>query len=274
MVGAELGGPGRRVRRRDRSVRWLLASTFFVGAVLGAGAQELLAATVGNGSPSGGGEASTAASAVDRPGRVVLLGDSLTIQAGVHGPHAAEPRYLQTAAGVGWTATDARTGLDDAAETAPIDTLVIALGTNDSSLSDGADGWSEADLSAFRRLLSTPSPEACVVLVLPGHGPQIDPAYGAEMDEARSALDFLAHERRQQAGTGPTVVVDWQAALDAQPGVMADDGIHLSGDAGSEPGSASAQSAATRLDLYWDGVAQCQADGDPADGAGFADHLD
>jgi hypothetical protein len=255
-------------------VRWLLASTFFVGAVLGAGAQELLAATVGNGSPAGSnGEGSSPASAADRPGRVVLLGDSLTIQAGLHGPHTAEPRYLQTVAGMGWSAADAQPGLDDAAETAPIDTLVIALGTNDSSQRDGADGWSEADLDAFRRLLSTPPPEACVVLVLPGHGPHVDPAYGAELEEARSALDFLAHERRQQPGTGPTVVVDWQAALDAQPGVMADDGIHLSGDADSEPGAASAQSAATRLDLYWDGVADCQTDSETAERAGFASNL-
>lgn len=273
---------------------WLVAAAFVIGAVLGAGAQKLLAATAGDG--SSGPEASTdrrpdgrdtqadlptttstttAAPAppappadppppVDQvavsPGRVFVAGDSVTLQAMlINGPGEGAPADLQTVANLGWTVEQVQPELDTAMAADPPGTLVVALGLNDSSLTLGGDGWSDADLLRFQGMIATPDPRACVVLVLPGHGPEIEPQYAAELAEARLALVELATERRSTPGSGPTVVVDWQAEVDARPWLLSSDGIHLASDPAT--GEVTAEAAAARTDLYWQGVGQCRDGG-------------
>lgn len=186
---------------------------------------------------------------------VFVAGDSLTFQALAHGPGASAPADLEVHANLGWTAANVQGQLEASVADVPVGTLVVALGTNDSALV-GGDGWTSDDTTRFRELILTPEASTCVVLVLPGHGPSIDPAYAAEMDEAREALQALAWERGSAPGEGPTVVVDWQTVIDRQPAVLAGDGIHLAGDL---TGVASPASAATRTSLYWQGVSQCDA---------------
>jgi hypothetical protein len=232
--------------------------------VIGAGAQELLAAT--NGLLIGKAPAvderpprrtsPTRPAAAQAAGRVFVAGDSLTLQTAISGALTAVPPDLEVAAGMGWTTAEAQPPLDAALAEGPVDTLVVALGTNDSSLVEGAEGWTTGDLERFRQMIYTPDIGACVVLVLPGLGPGPDARYAAEMAEARAALRQLAEERHLVPDAGPTVVVDWQTEVDRHPEVMASDGVHLAGD---ESGAAYAGSAAARLDLYWTGVQKCQA---------------
>jgi hypothetical protein len=188
--------------------------------------------------------------------RVFVAGDSLTVQGLAHGPGPQAPADLEVQAGLGWTAANVQAELEAAVATAPVATLVVALGTNDSSLV-GADGWTSDDVARFRRLIATPGDGACVVLVLPGHGPSVDPAYAAEVDEARAAMEALAWDRGDTPGVGPTIVVDWQAVIDGQPTLLSPDGIHLSDDPAT--GTISATSSSARANLYWQGVSQCQS---------------
>lgn len=126
-------------------------------------------------------------------------------------------------------------------------------------MAPGADGWSDADGLRFRGMIASPGPDACVVLVPPGHGPEIEPQYAAELAEARMAMTQMAMERRRTPGAGPTVVVDWQAEVDARPWLLSADGIHLASDPATD--AATLESASARTDLYWDGVAQCHGTG-------------
>jgi hypothetical protein len=166
------------------------------------------------------------------------------------------PAELDWSAWLGWTVADVQPQVERAAAANRLDTLVVALGTNDSSLaSGGGDGWTSADLERFRRLVFTPPAEACVVIVLPGHGVAMDPSHAAELDQARADLAGLASLRAGMPGYGTTVVVDWQATLDARPDLVGDDGIHLVTDPITALSTADA--AAARTGLYWHGVDAC-----------------
>lgn len=114
--------------------------------------------------------------------------------------------------------------------------LVVAVGTNNARL-----GWGPADEADFVELLSTPLPSACVVVVLGGYGPTLEPATGAAIDAAKVRMRHLA-----QARPG-TVVVDWGPVAEAHPEYLAPDGIHL----------ASAAAVDAVADVAWDGVARC-----------------
>lgn len=233
---------------------------------------------------------STTAAAATDPGRVFVVGDSLTFTAfwgqdeGVDADHD-----FDVAAWMGWTAADVQPELDAAVAEGPMDTLVVALGANDSGVQTGDGGWTEADVERFRQLISTPGPGACVVIVLPGYGAGVGPAHAAEMDEARLDLIDLAQQRAEAqapgagagaasmpgstpdpdpdpgAGAGAastppaagaTVVVDWQAVIDARPELVAADGIHLAPD-GTTINQVTPAAAAARIDLYWQGVDDC-----------------
>jgi GDSL-like Lipase/Acylhydrolase family len=186
---------------------------------------------------------------------VFLGGDSLTFTAiWDQGTGEGAPADLTWAAWLGWTAADVQPQLERAVALGQADTVVLALGVNDSSPT-GGDGWTTTDVDRFQRLLDAPQPAACVVIVLPGYGDGVGPEHAAELDEARDDLQDLANQRRQQAGYGPTVLVDWQATLDAQPDLVADDGIHLASD--PVTGDVSAEAAAARTGLYWQGVSAC-----------------
>ena len=205
--------------------------------------------------------ASTAPAAGDGDGgarRVFVAGDSLTatsLDPGRPGPGA--PADLVVASGLGWTAADVQPHLDAALAEAPIDTLVVALGTNDSAPPPDHDGWTDADVEAFRRLVGSVPDTTCVVIVLPGIGAGADPASDEPMRRARLALWALADERRQGDWYGPTVVLDWQERIDARPDLLGGDGIHLA----PIPGVSWARPdvAAVRKALYWEGVAACAA---------------
>jgi len=186
---------------------------------------------------------------------VFVGGDSLTFTAmWNHGPGEGAPADLTWAAWLGWTTADLQPQLDWAVALGRADTVVLALGTNDSSLS-GADGWTATDVTRFQRLIDAPGATACVVIVLPGYGDGVDPLHVIELDEARADLEELANQRGRKAGYGPTVVVDWQAQLDARPDLLADDGIHLAPD--PVTGDVLAEAAAARTELYWQGVRAC-----------------
>jgi hypothetical protein len=194
------------------------------------------------------------------PGTVTVVGDSLTQTAAyLYGPGEGAPPEVEMLAWQGWTAADAQPDLEAAVAAGRADTVVLALGTNDSSVAAGRDGWSAADVERFRQLLATPAPSACVVVVLPGYGAGIDPSHAAEMEKARTDLVGLADERRHLRASDPnvgaTVVVDWQAELTAHPQLLNPDGIHLAQDPANS--LISADAAAARTGLYWRGVASC-----------------
>jgi hypothetical protein len=249
-----------RRRGRPRLLRFVVVGVVVVAALVAGSARAPLAARLGAGGPSpalGSSPAAASVTTTARPGRVFVAGDSLTFTATWdHGPGHGAPADLEWAAWLGWTAADAQSPLDAAvAAQGPVDTLVVALGTNDSSVADGGDGWTDADLDRFRQLIATAGSGACVVVVLPGHGAGLDPRHAAEMDQARADLAGLADQRRHTAGNGPTVVVDWQATVDAHPELIAADGIHLTPDAGT--GEVSADAATARTTVYWRGVDAC-----------------
>jgi hypothetical protein len=204
--------------------------------------------------PSGPTSAGVTAAPDRWPGHTFVAGDSLTatsLSSMDPGPDA--PDDLVVSAGIGWTARHVQPHLDLAQIDRPVDTLVVALATNDSAPFDG--GWTADDEAAFRRLVGSVGDAACVVVVLPGHAPTADLARVAEMAEARLALWSLVDERRQGDWYGPTVVVDWQERVDARPDLMSPDGIHLT----PRPGVAfaTAEAAAWRTSLYWEGTARC-----------------
>ena len=209
--------------------------------------------------PTGEGDAVTATGPTTGgrgAGRVFVAGDSLTatsLDPGRPGP--GSPADLVVASGLGWTASDVQPHLDAALAEGPIDALVVALGTNDSAPPPDYDGWTDADVEAFRRLVGTVPDTACVVMVLPGYGAGADPARDEPMRRARLALWALADERSQGDWYGPTVVLDWQERIDSRPDLLGGDGIHLA----PLPGVAWARPdvAAVRTALYWEGVAAC-----------------
>ncbi len=127
--------------------------------------------------------------------------------------------------------------------------LVIALGTNNAKMDDG--GWTIDDEAEFDTLLHTPADDACVVVVLPGYGPQADADRKREGDKARAAMAALAATRDD------TVVVDWGAVALAHPELLQADGIHLASD-GALPGRQANEAAANAFAaVLWDGVARC-----------------
>jgi hypothetical protein len=179
--------------------------------------------------------------------QVDLVGDSVTEQAfgylgGEVGTDA--PSHLDRWSGTGWTVADVEAHTEARADEHALDALIVALGPNDASPTNG--GWDASDVDRWRRLLATPDPNACVVVVLPGWGAPLDGTpWARAMEQMRADVRALAADR---AGTGaPTVAVDWLPIVRRHPGYLAGDGIHLGSDA----------AAAARQQLYWDGLDQC-----------------
>lgn len=131
--------------------------------------------------------------------------------------------------------------------------LVIALGINNSLVASGG-GWDGSDQEAFRTLLHTPSPQACVVVVLPQAGPS-----AAEVDRLNIWVGRQA--MRELAGQRPrTVIVDWADVVDAHPEYLDADGIHLA-TGRAEPGQlADPDATDAYAAMLWRGVAQCPAE--------------
>lgn len=198
------------------------------------------------------------------PGTVELVGDSITFQSfWYHGflPTAPDDAHRDIYAWLGWQVRDVQAHVTEKAAQRWPETLIVALGTNDSSVLTewGQDGWTPADLQRFRTLINTVHPSTKVVLVLPGYGAGVNPNHATQMDLAKQDLTALATERPH------TIVVSWQALIDADPTIMDTDGIHLAWETYNNPDGTPAlnpdgtparrvtkHAADTRQQLYWD----------------------
>lgn len=186
-----------------------------------------------------------------QPGSVDVVGDSITVQALVAGTQAG-PDDVVTHAGLGWTAADVAPWVDAQVDGGRPETLVIALGSNDAALRNG--GWTWADVATWVDLVNAPHEDACVAVLLPAVGDGADPAYAAQIDEARHGIvTVLQHHR---TGDGPTVVEDWADWTTTTPGVLADDGLHLA--PGDGPHGIDPAAADTRLAATWSAAAACE----------------
>ena len=188
------------------------------------------------------------------PGTVEVVGDSITFQAvWYHGflPTAPASAGLDVHAWLGWKVQDVQSHVTEKAAQRWPETLIIALGTNDSAVVAGGDGWTQADLQHFRTLINTVHPATKIALVLPGYGLGINPAHAAQQDLAKQALTALATERPH------TIVVSWQDKITADPSIMDPDGIHLKWEDYTKPDGTpdrrvTAHAAGVRQQLYWD----------------------
>jgi hypothetical protein len=175
-----------------------------------------------------------------RPGSMDVAGDSLTIQAFYNGGFGAQaPADLVVIANNGWTVADAQPHVTEAVKHGRPEVLIVALATNDSNPLTG--GWTDDDVTRFRRLINTPHPDACVVVVTPGYGPALGDAYKNEIHEARLALRALIAERAR------TVEADWYVVTRDHPEYISPDGLHLQG----------APAWQARSTLYWQAAANC-----------------
>jgi sugar phosphate isomerase/epimerase len=196
---------------------------------------------------AGAGTGVRTGAALAATGHVDLVGDSVTEQAfGYLGGEVGTgaPRHLDRWSGTGWTVADVAAHTEARAEDGGLDALVVALGPNDASPTNG--GWDATDVARWRRLLATPAASACVVVVLPGWGQQLDGTPWAKaMERMRADVRGLAAAR--EAAGSPTVTVDWLPIVRRHPDYLAGDGIHLGSDA----------AAAARQQLYWQGLDHC-----------------
>lgn len=179
---------------------------------------------------------------------VVLLGDSITNQmfwAIGAGPGA--PADVETFAGLGWHAATPAVPRALAAEAAAddLDLLVLALGTNDS-----ADGWTSADVAAWRRLVDLVPADVCIRVVLPHHtAPGLTPERTAHLLATRAGITAVMGDR-------PVTYADWQATIDrVGTGILAPDGVHLRDDPAT--GRPAVDAARARAGTYWPGLDRC-----------------
>ena len=196
-------------------------------------------------------------------GSVHVLGDSLTIQTFFgHGYGEGAPADLVVTAGLGWKAQDVQPDATSQAANRRPEVQLVTIGTNDSNVVLGGDGWNAADLARFKTLLNTPDQRACKVLVLPGYGPGVSPAYAVELNEAHADLATLADARDD------VIAVDWQQVINDNPGIIDTDGIHLASPQTSEAQDAALEfnnkvatvtpvAAQLRAQLYWQGMNTC-----------------
>jgi hypothetical protein len=209
------------------------------------------------------------------PGKVIVVGDSVTQQAfdpnadGVNTYTASAPGVVNVGfkqfSHMGWDVADVQATMEQHAVVRWPQKFVVAMGLNDAGTLF-SDGWTVDDLNRFRTLINTVHPNACVAIVLPGHGatgatPWFS-AWAAQIDEARVDLAGLVNERPH------TMVFDWQDVINDHPEYVDEDGIHLltpyttpNEDLALAAQDQLAQvdpvAAAARQDFYWDAAAQC-----------------
>ena len=199
------------------------------------------------------------------PGTVEIVGDSITFQAvWAQGtlPTAPVPALPDIHAWLGWQVKDVQAHVTEKATQRWPETLIVALGSNDSAnltAWNGDNGWTPADLQRFRTLINSVHPDTKVALVLPGYGTTRDAYHASQMELAKQDLTALATERPH------TVVVSWQAKIDADPSILDVDGLHLAWEDKTNPDGSpvlnadgthvrqvTAHAANTRQQLYWD----------------------
>jgi hypothetical protein len=177
--------------------------------------------------------------------RVAVAGDSLVIQASVHGGdlHGAD---IDRKVGLGWTAAKAqpRVRNDVAGTLTAPDVLVMAFGQN-----YGPD-YGAPQRDELYSMVFTPHETTCVVLVLPHPGRPWNTTHHKNVVAVRQTLQELAAARRN------TVVVDWSPEVQAHPEHLAADGIHLDVTADAD-GDGRGDAAVAYARLIWSGVERC-----------------
>ncbi len=193
------------------------------------------------------------------PGRVLVAGDSITMQAIYWGGDRGWD-HTDTVM-MGWQAEDAQPGVTQAV-TDPArspETLVIAFGENDQ-----IGGFDTTDQWQAIQLALSPAPGACTVLVKP---------YYTGTDQAR--LTGIADVRAwddQMALIYPDRIetVDWAPIATEHPGYIDEDGIHLKTtqtDPAEDMANAANQilapvlpaAAQAYLDMFANGITACEA---------------
>lgn len=179
------------------------------------------------------------------PGTVDVAGDSVSAQA--FGYTTARPGVTARAntemVRYGWGCHDVEARLRQHIAARRPEILIWALGPNDANPATG--GYELSDLACWAGAFEDTHPETCIVVVLPGYGAGIAPAWAREIDEARGYVP------QTLAGRANTVTVDWQPIVDQHPEYMQADGIH----------KGNAAAAAARLALYDLGARQCEDGG-------------
>lgn len=204
------------------------------------------------------------------PGTVSVLGDSVSQQAfqpngdgvNVYTANAPAPDKRDIFVYMGWAVPNVQPHATDMAKIRWPEKLIAAVGLNDATTLWGSDGWTVDDVSRFRTLINTPHVNSCVAIVLPGYGVGANPAWAAQIDEARVDLAALATERPH------TITVDWQPVINQHPEYIDEDGIHLltpyttwiedliaAGEGRLSPVDPVASAA--RQEFYWSAAAQC-----------------
>jgi hypothetical protein len=187
--------------RDARNVLWALLLVMAVGALAGCG---------------GGSGSSTASTYLPLSGRIVVVGDSLMVgtQTNLAKLAARHGFTLETSAVPG---REVPGSLDDLARLSPgADVVVIGLGTNDASRL-GPDAEAAAERVAL------------VLDAVPGDTPirWID-VYREPGTPAGDAAAAFNEALAEAAAADPRLeVLDWAAYVEANPQVMAPDGIHL-----------------------------------------------
>lgn len=150
----------------------------------------------------------------------LVVGDSITWQTVMSGDLQASHPDWRPDTYMGWRMTDVVTRIQQERDAGTLDTLVVALGTNDANpVWNG--GWTKADEDLWTKTLLTElHPATHLVLVKPWLGPSASAAHRAELDKARAYIDLLGAVRAN------TVVVDWRDEVGAG-GVLYVDDIHL-----------------------------------------------
>lgn len=186
-------------------------------------------------------------------GSVTIAGDSITLQTTLTG--ASWPGAL-VHAGLGWQVADAWPYVYNDATQGHDQVFVYALGMNDASPDTG--GWTMDDVWAMRYMLAIPPiPGSCEVIVLPGSGVGMSQAHKDALVQERVWAKYVITPEKIQAGR-KVVVVDWQSVIDADPSVVAPDGIHLKPDPAG-PFGLSQHAGDARKALYQQGIDGCHA---------------
>jgi len=133
------------------------------------------------------------------------------------------------------------------------DVDIIALGNNDATW----DGWDQTDVENFQTLVGLASVKTCVALMLPGYSAAFSPEGQVMLDLARDGVRGIANDR---AATGsPTVIVDWQAYIDADPSIIAADGLHLASEGPNHEGPVLEHARQARISALLEGIDACTA---------------
>jgi hypothetical protein len=161
------------------------------------------------------------------PDRVAVVGDSVTVLASYYGGGLGGWDDADKI-GIGWQAEHAQPRLtaDVQGPTTSPDILVVALGENDAARSYGRDGFTDEDRLQLWSLIGTPADGACVALVKPWYQPpEGQPVDQSQVDGIAAYRDWV--DQVVQSDPERYRSVDWRPVVEADPMLLADDGVHI-----------------------------------------------